>query len=90
MNAILDLQALAGITAFIALALPFSSRIASIRWHVVAVAVALQFAICFVLLRVPPITAALSSLNRVVAALSDATRQGTAFVFGYGGGAPPT
>ncbi|HXQ30887.1 MAG TPA: nucleoside transporter C-terminal domain-containing protein [Steroidobacteraceae bacterium] len=89
MDALLDLQALAGIAAFIALALPFSSRIASIRWRLVAVAVALQFAICFVLLRVPPISAALSSLNRLVAALSDATRQGTAFVFGYAGGAPP-
>ncbi|HXQ64056.1 MAG TPA: nucleoside transporter C-terminal domain-containing protein [Steroidobacteraceae bacterium] len=89
MDPILNLQALAGISAFIALALPFSSRIASIRWRLVVVAVALQFAICFVLLRVPPISAALSSLNRVVAALSDATRQGTAFVFGYVGGAPP-
>jgi CNT family concentrative nucleoside transporter len=88
-NAVLDLQAGAGILAFIALALPFSSRVASIRWRLVAVAVALQFAICFVLLRVPVITRALAVLNGGVAALSAATRQGTAFVFGYLGGAAP-
>jgi concentrative nucleoside transporter, CNT family len=89
MNLTLNLQALAGIAVFVALALPFSSRITSIRWRMVAVAVALQFAICFVLLRVPLISTALASLNRGVAALSAATRQGTAFVFGYLGGAPP-
>ena len=86
----LNLQAFAGILVFIGLALPVSSRIASIRWRLVVVAVALQFAICFVLLRVPVIAAALGVLNRGVGALSAATRQGTAFVFGYvGGGAPP-
>jgi len=51
--------------------------------------VLLQFAICFVLLRIPPITAALAYLNHAVTALSAATRAGTAFVFGYVGGAPP-
>jgi CNT family concentrative nucleoside transporter len=88
-SAALDLQAGAGVFVFIALALPFSSRIASIRWRLVAVAVALQFAICFVLLRVPVIARALAVLNGGVAALSAATRQGTAFVFGYLGGAAP-
>ena len=89
MTTLLDLQACAGILAFIALALPFSSRIAAIRWRLVATAVALQFAICFVLLRVPPISAALAYLNGAVAALSAATAKGTAFVFGYVGGGPP-
>ncbi len=89
MNLPLDLQAGAGIVVFIVLALPFSSRLASIRWRLVAVAVALQFAICFVLLRVPVIARALAVLNGGVAALSAATRQGTAFVFGYVGGAAP-
>ncbi len=89
MNWMLDLQALAGIACFIGCALPFSSRIASIRWRIVAVAVLLQFAICFVLLKVPPIAAALAYLNRAVSALSAATLEGTAFVFGYVGGGPP-
>jgi len=85
----LDLQALAGLVLFIALALPFSSSIRSIRWRLVAIAVALQFAICFVLLKVPPVATALGYLNHAVSALSTATGQGTAFVFGYVGGAPP-
>jgi len=84
----LDLQALAGIAVFIALALPFSSQIRAIRWRIVAIAVALQFAICFLLLRVPPISAALATLNRAVAALSAASVTGTSFVFGYLGGGP--
>jgi CNT family concentrative nucleoside transporter len=86
----LDLQALAGIGVFILLALPFSSRWRAIRWRTVFVAVLLQFAIGFLLLRVPAIADALGILNRGVAALSEATRAGTSFVFGYvGGGAPP-
>ena len=88
MSLALDLQAVAGIATFIALALPFSDSIRRIRWRLVAVAIALEFAICFLLLRVPPIAAALKELNLVVAALSEATRHGTAFVFGYAGGAP--
>ena len=89
MNWMLDLQAVAGIGTFVLLALPLSSRIGAIRWRLVLRAVALQFAICFVLLRVPPIARALGVLNGAVAALSAATRQGTAFVFGYVGGGPP-
>jgi concentrative nucleoside transporter, CNT family len=89
MSAPLDAQALAGIAVFVALALPFSSSVRAIRWRIVAIAIALQFAICYALLRVPIIGAALAGLNRSVAALSAATRAGTAFVFGYVGGAPP-
>jgi CNT family concentrative nucleoside transporter len=90
MNLILDGQALLGIAAFVALALPFSSSVRSIRWKVVAAAVAMQFAICFLLLRVPFVADALQYLNKAVAALSAATIKGTSFVFGYlGGGAAP-
>ena len=89
MNWMLDLQALLGIAAFIALALPFSSGVRHIRWRVVAIAVLLQFVICWVLLRVPVVADALGLLNHAVAALSEATRAGSAFVFGYLGGADP-
>jgi CNT family concentrative nucleoside transporter len=89
MNLTLSLQALLGIAVFVALALPFSSSVRSIRWRIVAVAVALQFAICFVLLRVPFISDALQYLNKAVAAISAATQAGTSFVFGYIGGATP-
>ena len=90
MNLVLGLQALLGIAVFIALALPFSTSIRRISWRVVLVAVALQFAICFVLLRVPVVSDALGYLNKAVAAISTATQAGTSFVFGYlGGGTPP-
>ena len=90
MNWMLNLQALLGIAVFVALALPFSSNIRAIRWRVVLTAIALQFLICVVLLRVPFIANGLQYLNAGVAALSEATRAGTSFVFGYlGGGAAP-
>ena len=90
MNWMLDLQALLGIGVFVGLALPFSSSIRAIRWRIVLIAIALQFAICIVLLRVPFISNALQYLNAGVAALSAATRAGTSIVFGYlGGGTPP-
>lgn len=90
MNLMLDGQALVGIAAFVALALPFSSNVRSIKWRIVAVAIALQFAICFLLLKVPFVADALQYLNKAVEALSSATQAGTTFVFGYlGGGAAP-
>ena len=51
-------------------------------------AVVLQFAVCAALLRIPVIIRGLAVLNGGVAALGDATREGTAFVFGYVGGGP--
>lgn len=88
MNLVLDLQALLGLAVFVALALPFSESPRAIRWRLVAIAIALEFAVCIVLLRVPPVAAALAYLNHAVAALSAATLKGTAFVFGYIGGGP--
>lgn len=85
----LDLQAIAGIAIYIGLALPFSESIRKIRWRTVASAVAIQFAICLLLLRVPVISDGLGLLNEAVAALATASRQGTSFVFGYVGGSTP-
>ncbi len=90
MNALtLDLQAALGILIYVALAMPFSSRVRGIHWPLVLKAIGWQFAICWLLLRVPVITHSLGFLNQVVAALSAATLRGTSFVFGYVGGAPP-
>lgn len=83
----LYLQALLGIVVFIVLALPFSSGIRRINWKLVAIAIALQFAICILLLEVPTIRDGISYLNRAVGALSEATKAGTSFVYGYLGGA---
>ena len=60
----------------------------AISVRVVASAMALQIVLAVLLLRVPPITVALSWLNRAVEALRQATLAGTAFVFGYLGGGP--
>ena len=60
----------------------------AISVRVVASAMALQIVLAVLLLRVPPITVALSWLNRAVEALRQATHAGTSFVFGYLGGGP--
>ena len=86
----LYLQALLGIGVFTALALPFSSSIRRISWKLVSAAVAIQFVICALLIKVPVLSAALGYVNRTVSALGAATAQGTTFVYGYlGGGATP-
>jgi concentrative nucleoside transporter, CNT family len=86
----LVLQALFGILAFVALALPFSSNWRRINWKLVAFAIALQFIICALLLKAPGIREGLQYVNRAVGALGAATAKGTTFVYGYlGGGTPP-
>ncbi len=83
-------QAALGLLVFIAIALPFSTNVRAINWRLVAIAVLLQFAICFLLLQVPVISAGFAYLTRAVNALSAATREGTTFIFGYlGGGDAP-
>jgi CNT family concentrative nucleoside transporter len=89
MSTALILQALLGLVVFVLVAMPFSSNWRRISPRIVGVAIALQFAICVLLLRVPVISDALAYLNRAVAALSEATRAGTSFVFGFVGGGPP-
>jgi CNT family concentrative nucleoside transporter len=83
------LQGLLGLVVFIALALPFSANRRAVRPGLVARTVLLQFALCFLLLRVPELAQLLAGLNVIVVGLSSATRAGSAFVFGYVGGAPP-
>jgi CNT family concentrative nucleoside transporter len=81
-------QALLGIVVFIALALPFSSNVSAVKWRIVALAIALQFVICLLLLKAPGIREGLQYANRAVEALSAATMKGTSFVYGYLGGGP--
>ena len=86
----LYLQALLGIAVFIALVLPMSSNRRLINWKLVAIAVALQFVICLLLLKAPVVKEGLLYLNQAVGALGAATLKGTSFVFGYlGGGDTP-
>ena len=82
-------QALLGIVVFVLLALPMSSNWRRINLKLVAFAIALQFIICALLLKVPGISDGLQYVNRAVGALGEATRKGTSFVYGYLGGGPP-
>ena len=82
------MRALAGIAALLALAWVLSENRREIRWRTVAGGVALQFALAFLLIWLPPAARALLLLNRAVGALQRATDAGTAFVFGYLAGPP--
>lgn len=82
-------QAALGLVVFVALALPFSRAPRRVDWKLVGIAVLLQLGICFLLLRVPLIAVGFAYLTRAVNALSEATRSGTSFIFGYLGGAAP-
>ncbi|HAD26748.1 MAG TPA: nucleoside:proton symporter [Alphaproteobacteria bacterium] len=79
-----------GLAVLIGLAWLLSEARARIRWRYVIIALVSQFVIALILLRVPFLREGFLALNGVVRALSDATRAGTSFVFGYlGGGAAP-
>jgi concentrative nucleoside transporter, CNT family len=86
----LVVQALLGIVVFVLLAMPFSSNWRRVKWKLVGFAIALQFIICALLLKMPGIRDGLEYVNRAVGALGAATAKGTSFVYGYlGGGTPP-
>lgn len=89
MNVLLYLQAVLGLGVLVLLALPFSSNIRRINWRLVAIAIALQFAICVLLLKAPFVSDGLAWINRGVGALGAATKAGTSFIYGYLGGAEP-
>ena len=61
-----------------------------IAWRLVLSALALQLFLAVLLLKAPGVKDAFLALNDLLLALQQATRAGTAFVFGYlGGGALP-
>ena len=53
-----------------------------------AVGLAVTFATAALFLKVPEVTAGFSVINHAIDAIADATKAGTAFVFGYVGGGP--
>ena len=85
------LQSALGIVVILAIAWAVSEdRKAAFNWRLVAGGLGMQLALALLLLKVPVARDVLFGLNGAVAALSEATRAGTAFVFGYmGGGDPP-
>ncbi|WP_368744620.1 NupC/NupG family nucleoside CNT transporter [Desertibaculum subflavum] len=82
------LQSLFGLLVLTALAWAMSERRSRVHWRAVGVGLGLQLALAALFLNVPVLQAGLASLNRAVNGLSEATRAGTGFVFGYLGGGP--
>jgi len=85
----LALQAALGLVVFVGLAWLLSEHQRAFPWRAVCAGLGLQFGLAIVLLVMPGTQNAFLWLNQVVIALSDATQVGTAFVFGYLGGAAP-
>lgn len=82
------IQSIAGIAVFIGLAWAMGENRHRVRWRRVGIGVAVQIAVAFILLRLPAARGVFIALNEVFFALRDATRAGTAFVFGFLGGGP--
>src|SRR6185295_477487 len=83
------LQAVFGIFVFLGIAWVISEKRKQVRLSTVVLGVLVQFAVAGVLLYVPFFQRFFLLLNSVVASLEAATKDGTAFVFGYLGGGPP-
>ncbi|MDY6903227.1 MAG: nucleoside transporter C-terminal domain-containing protein [Thermodesulfobacteriota bacterium] len=79
-----------GLVVFILLAWLISENRDKVRIQTMAAGVGLQLAIGILFLKLPVFTDIFIMLNKVILALEQATKDGTAMVFGYvGGGAPP-
>ena len=77
------LQIIVGGITLILLGAIFSRNFRKINPLYLFNAIALQFLLSFLLIKVPPITNAFNSLSKGVLALKEATDKGTSFVFGY-------
>jgi CNT family concentrative nucleoside transporter len=77
-----------GLLAFAGLAWAMGRGRAGAAWGLLLAGLGSQLVIALVAVHVPPVRTALASANHAVDALYEATRHGTALVFGYLGGAP--
>jgi CNT family concentrative nucleoside transporter len=83
-------QSLLGIATIILVAWALSENRRAFPWRIVVGGLVLQAAIALTLLRLPVARDALFAVNGAVGVVTDATKAGTSFVFGFvGGGAPP-
>jgi CNT family concentrative nucleoside transporter len=80
------LQSAFGILVLLALTWLFSENRARLPLRILLSGLALQFAFAGALLWLPAFKGVLISLNELLLSLEEATRAGTAFVFGYLGG----
>jgi len=82
------LQPLFGLAVLLAIAALLSERRGTIPWRMAAGGLGLQFVLAALMLKAPFLRGVFMGLNALVAAMDEATRAGTAFVFGYVGGGP--
>lgn len=86
----LRLQSFIGIFIIIALAWLISEKRKNFQWRVVIGALALQFVLALLLLKLPDSQKVFQSLTIIVDKVQQATKDGTMMVFGYlGGGDAP-
>lgn len=84
----MELRGLLGSMTILLLACLLSENRRNISWRPVAVGLVLQFALAFLLLKVPFFKTFFLLLNRLALALEQATVAGTSVVFGFLGGGP--
>jgi CNT family concentrative nucleoside transporter len=82
------LHGIFGITVLLGVAWLLSENRQVLRWRLILAGLALQLLIALLMLRSAPFRQLFLGLNSAVAALEQATRAGTSFVFGYLGGGP--
>ncbi|ETR75714.1 nucleoside:proton symporter [Afipia sp. P52-10] len=84
----LHLQSAFGCLALLAIAFAISERHRAVSWRQIALGLLVTVATAVVLLKIPYAAKAFAVINDAVGAIANATRAGTAFVFGYVGGGP--
>ncbi|MGZ5148632.1 MAG: NupC/NupG family nucleoside CNT transporter [Burkholderiales bacterium] len=84
----LVLQSAVGLVCLLALAWVLSENRRRPPWRIIPAGLTLQLALAALLLKAPPLQHFFLTLNEGLLALERATQAGTAFVFGYLGGAP--
>lgn len=86
----LPLQSAVGIVGLLGLAYLLSENKRHVPWRMVGAGMVLHFVLAALLIKVPAVQSGFGHLNDAVTGLTDATRAGTSFVFGYlGGGDAP-
>jgi CNT family concentrative nucleoside transporter len=84
----LQLQSAFGIVALLAIAWALGENRAAVSLKQAALGLAVTIVTAIVLIKIPVVAHAFGVINDAVGAIADATRAGTAFVFGYLGGGP--
>ena len=82
------IHGVAGLVVLLVVAWLMSENRRAFSWRLVGSGMALQVLIAVLLLKVDLSRQLFVELNAVVLAFQEATRAGTAFVFGYMGGGP--